>query len=168
MSTANTPEVQITFDSGDTTIVKVTGYFTAAVNSNNLIVQANTLLYANGSRPCVLSVRNIQYAAAFANGYAQLSWVGNAAASVANSDILILGGRTSSIFQCYIPNPLAANSANLAGGGGDIGLTIQGAEPLDSYSFVITLNKEGQAGGGYANVYNYYNDSSFGQPTSPI
>lgn len=165
---ANSPEVQVLIDTGDKTVVKVVGFYNAATNTNTKIIQANTLQYANsavGAPACVLSAISVQYSVGFANGYAQLQWIAGGSAS--NSDLLLLGGKTSSQFVTYMPNPLAANSANLAGGSGDIGLTIQGAEPLDSFSLIITLIKEGGAGGGYANVYAAYNDQDFGLARQP-
>lgn len=156
----NTPEVQVLFDSGDKTVVKVVGFYNAATNSNTQIIKANSLSWANTSKKCELSIQSVQYSVGFANGYAQLQWIAGGSAS--NADILILGGKTSSQFVAYMPNPLAANAANLNGGsGGDIGLTIVGGEPQDSFSLIITLNKEGGAGGGYANVYGAYNDNTF-------
>lgn len=164
---ANLPEIQILLDTGDKTVVKVVGFFTAATNSNTKIVQANTLQYANSSDPrgCFLSAISVQYAAGFANGYCSLQWVG--AGSAANNDMLILGGKTSSQFVTYMPNPLASNTANVPGGSGDINLAIEGAEPFDSYSLIVTLIKEGGAGGGYANVYAAYNDQDFGLARQP-
>jgi hypothetical protein len=160
MSTPNVPEVQILVDTGDRTVVKIVGYYTAATNSNTQIIQANTLAYANSSKPCVLSCISIQYAAGFANGYALLQWVGTGAGG--NSDLAVVGGKTSSVFEAYMPNPLAANTANLNHGlGGDLGLTIQGAIPGDGFTLILKLNKEGDAGGGYANVYTQYNDNTF-------
>jgi hypothetical protein len=161
----NVPEVQILFDTGDKTVVKVVGYFTAATNSNTKIVQANTLSYANSSLPCILSATTVQYAAGFANGYCSIQWAAGGAAT--NNDMLILGGKTSSQFVAYMPNPLASNTANLAGGSGDINLFIEGAEPFDSFSLILTLIKEGGAGGGYANVYAQYNDNFFGLAKQP-
>lgn len=163
----NLPQVQILIDTGDKTVVKVTGFYNAAANTNTKIVQANTLLYANSSDPrgCILSATTVQYAAGFANGYCSIQWVGAGAA--ANADMLILGGKTSSQFVAYMPNPLAGNTANMPGGSGDINLFVEGAEPFDSFSLIITLIKEGGAGGGYANVYAQYNDNFFGLPKQP-
>jgi hypothetical protein len=166
MSTPNAAEVQITRDDAKITVVKVVAYYTAATNSNTTIVQANTLAWANTSAPCVVSIAAVQYAAGLANGYVSLQWAAGGAAT--NNDILIFGGKTSSQFVNYIPNPLAANTANLNHGlGGDINLYVSGAEPFDSYSLIITLNKEGDAGGGYANAYPQYNDSWFGLQHQP-
>ena len=163
---ANVPETQITRDDAKITVVKVCGYYTAATNSNTLIVSANSLAYGNTSKPCVVSVTSVQYAAGFANGYCQLQWA--AGGSAVNNDIMILGGKTSSQFVNYIPNPLASNTANINGGlSGDINLAIEGAEPFDSFTLIITLNKEGDAGGGYANAYAAYNDSWFGLAHQP-
>lgn len=166
---ANLPEIQVLIDTGDKTVVKVVGFFTAATNSNTPLVIANTLQYANSSDPrgCILSALSVQYAAGFANGYCTLQWTGNAAAAVANVDMLILGGKTSSQFVAYMPNPLASNVKQLPGGSGDINLVIEGAEPFDSYSLIVTLTKEGGAGGGYANVYAAYNDNFFGLAKQP-
>lgn len=163
----NVPQVQILFDTGDKTVVKVTGFYNAGANTNTRIVAANTLAYANSSWPggCVLSATTVQYAAGFANGYCSIQWVGGGSAP--NNDMLILGGKTSSQFVGYMPNPLAANTANLQGGAGDINLLIEGAEPFDSFSLIITLIKEGGAGGGYANVYAAYNDQDFGLARQP-
>lgn len=155
----NAPEVQVLMDTGDKTVVKIVGFYNAATNSNTKIIQANTLTYANSSRTCNVSAISVQYSAGFANGYAQLQWIAGGSAS--NANLLILGGRTSSQFITYMPNPLTSNSANLSGNSGDIGLTIVGAQPFDSFSLIITLIKEGGAGGGYANVYLNYNDNTF-------
>lgn len=166
MATPNIPETQIIRDDAKITIAKIVGYYNAATNSNNNVIQANTLAWANNSRPCVVSISSVQYAAGLANGYVQLQWVGGGAAT--NNDILILGGKTSSIFTCYIPNPLAANTSNINGGlSGDINICVNGAEPYDSFSLIITLNKEGDAGGGYANAYAAYNDSWYGLTRQP-
>jgi hypothetical protein len=163
---ANLPEIQITQDLGDMSVVKVCGFFNAATNSNSVIISANTLAFANSVVPCVLTIKSIQYAVGFANGYCQLQWVGNP-----NTDIVILGGKTSDEFITYMPNQLIANgnTANINGGlSGDIGLSIVGAEPLDAYTLIIHVIKEGGAGGGYKSVYGFYNDNDFGLARQPI
>lgn len=163
----NAPQVQILFDTGDKTVVKVTGFYNAGTNSNTKIVTANTLAYANSSDPrgCILSATSLQYALGFSNGYCSLQWAGSG--SAANNDMLIIGGRTSSQFVAYMPNPLASNTANIPGGSGDINLLVSDAEPFDSFSLILTLIKEGGASGGYANVYAAYNDQDFGLARQP-
>ena len=166
---ANLIETQVLFDTTPgPSAIKIIGYYTQATNSNTLIISANSLLHANTSKPCVISVEEIQYAAGFANGFCQLQWVGKTASS--NIDLAVLGGRTCGSLICYMPNPLIAdgNTANLNGGlSGDIGLTVNGGEPFDSFTLIIKVIKEGGAGGGYANGYAQYNDSWFGLTQQP-
>jgi hypothetical protein len=158
-SVPNVPEVQILFDTGDKLSVKVVGYYTSATNSNSMIIAANTLNYANSSRPCVLSLVSAQYSAGFANGYIQLQWIGKG--SGGNADIIFMGGKSAGQFVGYTPNPLASNTANLNGNAGDVGLSIVGAAPQDAFTLYLNFNKEGGAMGGYSNVYTNYNDPGF-------
>ena len=155
----NVPETQLLYDDGQNFVLKVVGYFNAATSSNNLILQANTLAWANSSKPCVLSIKEVQYNMDLATGYVQLQWVGN----TSNVVVLSLGGRGGAeAFVTYMPNPLAANSANLNHGlGGDIGLQIVSAASLDTFSIIIKGIKEGGTSGGYANAYIAYNDSNY-------
>jgi hypothetical protein len=164
MATANTPEVQIIYDDTWKAVVKVVGFFNAATNNSNTVVQANTLFGANTSPNAhlpLLSIARVVYSSGLANGYMQVQWVGKNGA--ANSDAVILGSRTSGDIPQYINNPLAAsNIANtaLANTTGDIQLVVTGAEPFDSYTLIMTVNKENQAGG-WANAYVGYNGSDF-------
>jgi hypothetical protein len=162
MATFNTPTIQILLDAGKKTVVKVIGAFNAAVNAvSTTIIQANTLMFANNNQPCVISVLDVQYLAGFANGFGQLYWVGPSS----NTEFLNFGGRASGDIDGYMwntvantgPAPTGVNFTNLKANSGDIGLTIWGAEPFDSYSLVITCQKEL----GYANAELQYNDTSF-------
>lgn len=158
----NVPQVQVLSDSFDRTVVKVVGVYNAsAVPSNTVIVKANTLAFANASRPCVLSVTDITYQCGLGtNTFASIQWVANSATSQSNSDIMILSGFSGGEFGFYMPNPIAANTANLNGQAGDIGLQISSPAGNTSLSFILTLNKE-MTGGGYANAYVAYNDPGY-------
>jgi hypothetical protein len=165
MAGPNVPEVQIIYDDQTKTIVKVLGYYNTTNNSNTMVVQANALFGANNSANAplpVLSVARVLYSAGLANGFVQLQWVGKNGAT-GNLDIVNFGSRTSGDWPAYMPNQLAvSNIANtaLANTTGDINLNIQNAEPYDSFSLVITLNKE-NLNGGWANAWVAYNASDF-------
>lgn len=170
---ANTTNVQVLFDGGDTTIIKVTGFYLGgAQNSNTTIIQANTLQYANNSQPCVVCVEDIKYMVSLPseNAYAELYYA-NANTS-ANVVIYNFGSYSGSgEYLQFIPNPLVpqtlsgggpgksiANTANLINNtAGDIGLFLyQVGTTVDAFTFVITVRKIY----GYANAWLQYNDSS--------
>jgi hypothetical protein len=153
----NVPSVQLIYDDAQRAIVKVTGYYTAATATNTAIVVANTLFGANSTsanKP-VLSVARVLYAAAFANGYCRLEW---SAQAIGNNEVIYcLGGDTQGDLAQYINDPLdAANTP----GGSDVNLVVAFAEPNDSFSMVITLNKD-NGNGGWANAYSAYNDNTY-------
>lgn len=140
---ANAPVVQILNDDGQTVVVKVTGYYTSADTSNTKIVEPVTLLFANTSQTCKVSLQRIQYASDVANGTVQLYWEG----SSSNTEIMNFGGGQGGSFDAYIVN-------NAASPTGNVGLRTISLGAGDNYSFVLRFNKEQ----GYANAYINYNN----------
>jgi hypothetical protein len=160
----NIPLIQTICDDPWKAVVKVVAYYNAATNTSNTVIQANALFGANNANNAplpILSVSRVLYSAGLANGYVEISWVGNNGG--ANNPLLILGSRTSGDMPQYINNPLAAsNTSNVALSNttGDIAVTVTGAEPFDSYSLILTVNKENSQGG-WANAFVNYNASDF-------
>src|SRR5260221_1431626 len=135
MSVANTPDVLILTDTGKKTIVKVTAYYDGgANNSNTVIVRSNTLFGANASntaKATVISITQLQYCAALANGFARLYWV-SSGGGANNATAIVVGTQTSGELNAWMKNPLAANAANLVANSGDLALQVQGASNQDS------------------------------------
>lgn len=145
---ADVPVVQIIYDSFDQAIVKITAYYDAATASNTLVVQANSLYGANASSPKqpILSASRIQFVADI-SGYARLEWV-NASSNANNSVIYALGSSAADL-ACYVPNPFLTSNASSPC---DISLTVVGAGNNDSFTLILTLNKD-NSNGGWANGY---------------
>lgn len=147
--TANTPTVQLLTDQGQTAILKVTGYYTAANDSDTIILAANTLAWANAnadSNVCTLSISKIQYASDMAEGFVQLYWVG----ANSNAEIVTFGTSQAGKFDAFIPNNAGVPQ-------GQIGLAVSGSAANDSFNFIVTINKEK----GFDRAFVAYNDNTF-------
>lgn len=142
---ANAPEVQLLSDTGLTTIVKVTGYYTSACTAaNTMVVNTAALSFANTSQSCLVSISRIQYSSDVA-GIVQLYWEGSS-----NSPIVNFGTSQAGNFEAYITNNATAPTGN-------IGVQTINLAANDTYSFILTLNKEH----GYANAFIGYNDNIY-------
>ncbi len=147
--TANTTTTQLLVDTGQTTVVKFTGFFNAAspVSEDKVVLKANTLAWANAnasSNVCTLSISKLQYSSDV-TGTVQLYWVGTT-----NSEIMTFGTSQSGEFDCYIPNNAVAPT-------GEIGVKVIGAANNDNFNFVLTINKEK----GFDRAFVAYNDNTF-------
>jgi hypothetical protein len=143
---SNTPEVQLLTDDGQTTVVKITGYYDAANSANSMVVNTAALAFANTSKTCLVSVSRIQFASDVANGAVQLYWEG----SSSNTAIMNFGGGQSGSFDAYITN-------NAASPTGNIGIRTISLGAGDNYTIVMRLNKEQ----GYANAFIGYNSYDY-------
>lgn len=141
---ANAPEVQLLSDGGLTSVVKISGIYTSGVTANTKVVTANALSFANNSQPCLITISKIQYVSDV-SGFVQLEWQGSPNAAIAS-----FGSGQSGELNAYFPN--YANTAT-----GDINLFVSGAASGDSFTLIVTLNKEQ----GFANAFVEYNDASF-------
>ncbi|CAB4124361.1 hypothetical protein UFOVP49_199 [uncultured Caudovirales phage] len=139
----NNPEVQIISDSGKTTLVKITGYYNTATVANVKAITANALAYGNTSQTCLVSITKMQFACDSSNGTVQLFW----ADTSANTPIANFGSSQTGTWETYLTN----NAPNPTG---DIGIQTIAVGNGDSYTFLLTLNKEQ----GYANAWARYNN----------
>ena len=145
---ANSPEVQVLYDNGRETMIKVIGYYTTGTSDFTTIANTKALAFANTSKTCIVSISKIQYAVDCSTGAISLYWQG----SSANTNAAYFG--TSSCGN--IDAPLINNASSPTG---NIGLQTLGLVGGDSYSLFITLNK--QPTDGFANAYIEYNDNNF-------
>lgn len=134
-------ETQTVYDNGQTALVKVVGYFTGATTSNTLVVQANTLSYANTSQTCLVDIDKIDFVSKMNSGFAQLVFVGattNTAAVVISSGAGTLPGMQN---NATTPN-------------GNLGVFVYKAADGDSFTMYVTLRKRS----GYSSAYTPYNN----------
>ncbi len=148
---ANVPEVFVLDDTDHQSVIKITGYYTAACTTNNTIVTANTLKGANTSLPCILSITALEYTSSIANGHVDVEFVSTVNA---NSKAITVGRANDGQWNRYIPN--SANTAS-----GDINLNQIGLSSGDSFTLIITCLKEfrgvywdntGRGSGAWANT----------------
>ena len=140
----NNPEVQILSDEGQTTRIKIHGYYNAACTANTVVVTANALSFANTSQTCLFSIAKVEYAVDVANGFVALQWVG----ANNNTGIMSFGTSQGGMFDYYIPN----NATNPTG---DLNLAVYNLAGNDVYTIMMTLNKEQ----GYANAFLKYDST---------
>lgn len=136
----NNPEVQVLYDTGRETMVKIHGYYNSATTSNTKVITANALTFANASQTCLVSITRIMYQTQM-TGIAQLQWQG----SGGNTPIVSFGRSAAGTFEGYMTN-------NGSSPTGDINLWVVGAANNDSYDLFLTLNKEQ----GFANAFLLY------------
>lgn len=136
----NNPEVQVLYDTGRETMVKIHGYYNTTTTQNVKIITANALSFANTSQTCLVSITRVMYQTQV-TGIAQLQWVG----ASSNTPIVSFGRSAAGVFEGYMTN-------NGSSPTGDINLWVIGAANNDSYDIFLTLNKEQ----GYANAFLLY------------
>jgi hypothetical protein len=145
---ANSPEVQVLYDNGRETMIKVIGYYTTGTSDFTTIANTKALAFANTSKTCIVSISKIQYAVDCGTGAISLYWQGQSS----NTNVAYFGTSSCGTFDAFITN----NASNPTG---NIGLQTLGLVDRDSYSLFITLNK--QPTNGYANAYIEYNGDKF-------
>ena len=140
----NAIEVQKLVDDYKTLTVKVTGIANSQWTANSVVVQANTLNFANSSVLCPLVLTKLQYStdAAPTSGYVRIHWVSNTAN--ANQTMFNFGTSDDGIFEAWMPN----NAPNPSG---DVGVALQ--LPANSiFNFIMTFIKDNGTGA-WANGY---------------
>jgi hypothetical protein len=145
---ANSPEVQVLYDNGRETMIKVIGYYSASESDFTIIANTKALAFANTSKTCIVSISKIQYVCDCSTGAISLYWQGQSS----NTNVAYFGTSSCGTINAFIPN----NASNPTG---NIGLQTLGLVANDSYSLFITLNKEPTDG--YANAYIQYNGDKF-------
>ena len=126
---ANSPEVQVIFDTAYQTAVKVNGYYDTPTTTSTAILNPKTLAFANAQQTCLLSLSGVEFAVS-SNGYVQLAWEG----ASANTPIYTIGRTQAGTLSGASYNTAASPTGNVT-------LRQVGLLPLDSYSMVLTFTK---------------------------
>lgn len=156
MATFNVPVTTVIADHDYTVVLKITGQYTAAANaSNTKILTANSVKFADNTKPCFLDVVGIQYNMGLANGFISLEYNSGGG----NTTIATFGKRESGEQAIYIANPASANAnASNTNGMGDINLFTTALDANDSFTIAVLLRKN-DFNGAFANVGILYDHS---------
>lgn len=127
---ANTVNVQLLGDTGELVVSKAVGYFNDTVNTNSVLISANTLRFANNSADsCIVQIEEIQYTSSMIEGYARLFYSG------ANGDGEVITLSTGSgVIRHAIPNSADAPTGNVE-------IEVYNAKNGDSFSLIAIGRK---------------------------
>ena len=132
---------RVLYDSGEKTVIQITGYYTAACTAaNTVVVNPKALRFANTQQYCSVSADKVNYQSSM-SGFVSLEWEGTS-----NSSFFVLGLGSGTM-------PLGAYN-EAAGPTGNIKAVVVNAAANDNFSATLTLLKAE----GFANAMAYFGD----------